>query len=332
MFKVKYSGTTVTFIFLVCFALAAQTVQAVPISSYTLSPSSGTFTPLSGATVQTLASGNTDDGIYPLAPIGFNFTYEDTVYTQVSAVTNGWMTFGNLATTNDLNNNLSAGGARPLVAPLWDDLEVSPTGSVSYLTTGTAPNRIFTMQWLNMEWFYNVDTPSISFQVKLYETTNTVEFIYRQEAGVTATGRTASIGLAGIGTGSGNFLSLNSSGTNPTASSMTETTNISAKPATGQIYTFTPGVVTAANVSVSGRVLTPDGRGLRNAMLLMIDSNGTTRSSRTTTFGYFRFNDVEVGETYIFQVQSKQFSFAPQVISINEDLTELNFTAQKGLN
>lgn len=85
---------------------------------------------------------------------------------------------------------------------------------------------------------------------------------------------------------------------------------------------------TAAGVSVSGRVLTNDGRGLRNAIVTMTEPNGNNRSYRTGAFGYFVFEDVEVGQTYIFQVQSKRFTFAPQVVTVNEELTELNFTAE----
>ncbi len=84
---------------------------------------------------------------------------------------------------------------------------------------------------------------------------------------------------------------------------------------------------TAANVSVSGKVLTADGRGLQNAIVTMTDSNGNSRTFRTGSFGYFRFDDIEIGQTYVFQVVSKRFTFAPQVITINEELTELNFTA-----
>jgi Carboxypeptidase regulatory-like domain len=89
--------------------------------------------------------------------------------------------------------------------------------------------------------------------------------------------------------------------------------------------TFAP---TAASVTVSGRVFTPSGAGLRNAVVTMTDMQGNLRSVRTTTFGYFRFEDVEAGGTYIFNVQSKSFQFAPQVVSVMEDISELNFTAE----
>lgn len=81
---------------------------------------------------------------------------------------------------------------------------------------------------------------------------------------------------------------------------------------------------TSANVSVSGRVAVGKS-GLQNAIVMMTDTNGNTRSYRTGSFGYFVFENVEVGQTYVFQVQSKRFQFAPQVVTINEELTELNF-------
>ena len=43
-----------------------------------------------------------------------------------------------------------------------------------------APNRVFTAQWQQMGWDYNLSTDVISFQVKLYETTNVIEFIYNR--------------------------------------------------------------------------------------------------------------------------------------------------------
>ena len=85
---------------------------------------------------------------------------------------------------------------------------------------------------------------------------------------------------------------------------------------------------TAASVSVSGRVLTDIGRGLTNASVVLTDKDGNTRTARTSSFGYYRFADVAAGETYILNVRSKRYQFLPQVVSVTEDLTELNFTAQ----
>lgn len=84
----------------------------------------------------------------------------------------------------------------------------------------------------------------------------------------------------------------------------------------------------AANVSISGRVLTADGNGVSNAQVTMTAPNGTVRTARTATFGYYRFEDVPVGETYIFAVHSRRFQFTPRVVSVEDELTDLNFIAE----
>ncbi len=86
--------------------------------------------------------------------------------------------------------------------------------------------------------------------------------------------------------------------------------------------------VLAANVSVSGRVMTANRNGLRNAIVNLTDSNGISRSVRTGSFGYYSFDDVEVGETYIIAVGSKRFVFSPKVIQVNDNIADLDFTAQ----
>jgi hypothetical protein len=209
-------------------------------NSYNFSASSGSFTPISGGTVVT--SVQADDAISTAIPIGFSFNYSGNTYSNAYVSSNGFISF-NSAATSSATNNLSAPASTilPLIAPLWDDLKGNTTyGSVaSYLTTGTAGNRIFTFEWLNWLWNYTATSAVISFQVKLYESDYHTEFIYRQEAGAVVPGTTlgASIGIAG--TTVGNFLSLDGTGTSPLASASAETITLLTKPATGQVYTFT---------------------------------------------------------------------------------------------
>lgn len=328
MFKTKLVSTIGVIGLLFCFA-AVQNISAQNVANYTFTPSSGTFTALSGANVPVLQTGfDLDDGYFQPVPIGFTFKFDGTNYTQVSASTNGWMSFP-ATTTFQFNNSLDGtfNTPRPFVAPFYDDLSMIGGGSVTYLTTGASPNRVFTMQWLNVKWDYQGTTPAISFQVKLFETTNRVQFIYRQESGaVSNTSGGASIGLAGTGNGSGQYLSLNNSGAAPTASSTTDTRNISTKPANGQTYTFAP-IVTASAVTISGRVMTNTGNGLFNSYVSLTDSEGATRITRTTSFGYYRFDGVESGQTYIVSVNSKKFQFTPQVVTVFDNLFDLNFYA-----
>ena len=90
--------------------------------------------------------------------------------------------------------------------------------------------------------------------------------------------------------------------------------------------TFAP---TAADVSVSGRVLTADGRGIRNVSVTMVESNGESRTVISSQFGYFRFYNVAAGETYIFSVRGKRYTFSQPTLvrSIMEDTDDLIFTA-----
>jgi hypothetical protein len=83
----------------------------------------------------------------------------------------------------------------------------------------------------------------------------------------------------------------------------------------------------AANVTVSGRVSTEGGRGISNARVTLTDSNGGTRTAITGTFGYYRFDEVESGQTYVISVISKRYQFSPRVISVTDEIAGLDFTA-----
>lgn len=93
------------------------------------------------------------------------------------------------------------------------------------------------------------------------------------------------------------------------------------------IGAFELAAPTAANISVSGRVLTADGRGLKNAVVTITDSSGNARSVKTASLGYYAFGDIEAGETYVVRVSSKQFTFNPQIVTAMEDITKLNLVA-----
>jgi len=126
------------------------------------------------------------------------------------------------------------------------------------------------------------------------------------------------------------------------AGTITTNSNVAAPPpANGSYTTFITnassaqcsnnGVAappTAASVSISGRVLTNSRRGLANAFVYLTDQNGNTRVSRTNSFGYYRFEDVQAGQTVIVTVVSKRFQFAPQVLNLTEEVTQVNFVAE----
>ncbi len=224
------------------FVLSALAGQS-QLHLYSVSAFSGTFDTLTTGTRDTTIE--VDDEVSGDINIGFNFTYDSVVYSKIRACSNGWITFDTNATSfttstmiNDLD--LSSQGIRPLIGPLWDDISLAhSTSKFSYATTGTSPNRVFTAEWINCLWDYSATTPAMSFQVKLFEGSNKIQFIYRRESG-SMLFPSASIGLAAENTGSDEFISLTNASTSPGFSTSIETSNISSKPATGQIYEFAP--------------------------------------------------------------------------------------------
>lgn len=84
---------------------------------------------------------------------------------------------------------------------------------------------------------------------------------------------------------------------------------------------------TAAMVSLSGRALSADGRPIALARIALIDANGVARSTVTNGLGYFRFDSVEAGQTYLLSPSHKQFHFLAQAIVMNDHITGLELTA-----
>jgi hypothetical protein len=85
---------------------------------------------------------------------------------------------------------------------------------------------------------------------------------------------------------------------------------------------------TSASVTLSGRVLTANNRGLRGAIVRLTNADGSTRTAVTSAFGNYRFSDVQVGQTVTIQILSKRYAFEPQTVNLTGDVFDLNFLAQ----
>lgn len=90
-------------------------------------------------------------------------------------------------------------------------------------------------------------------------------------------------------------------------------------------WTLADAVTTAAEVSVGGRI-TVDGRGVARAFVTLTDESGATRMALTNAFGYYRFTGVESGRSYVASVRHKRYQFAPRLISVSEELTDVDFS------
>jgi hypothetical protein len=82
---------------------------------------------------------------------------------------------------------------------------------------------------------------------------------------------------------------------------------------------------TAATVPIAGRVLDAAGNPLRNVVIALASSTGAVIVTRTNALGYFAFDEVQSGQTYIVSITARTHTFAPQVLSVTDSLTGLEF-------
>ena len=227
------SKMLIAFAFLMSYTLG---INAQSVADYSFNSSTGTYSEITGTT--TGATG--DDNLSAAINIGFtdNFVYNGIEYTKVKISTNGWMEIGTSQNDDYPGNYLNDTDYKCFLAPLWDDLH---TDDVQYELSGTTPNQIFTVQWKNAEWNYNGD-PGQNFQVKIYETTNVIEFVYGTM--IVPNLPSASIGITDETGGSGHYISVTPADP-PTISSTTANNSVNAITylTSGQTYTFTPYVV-----------------------------------------------------------------------------------------
>lgn len=106
----------------------------------------------------------------------------------------------------------------------------------------------------------------------------------------------------------------------------------------GQVETLSPFVLatllapTAARVSVSGRAVTADGRGIRNVEITLTGPDGNSRRTFTGSLGWYQFDDVEVGASYVISAQSKRFTFIQpsRLIEPHDNVVDADFVAGDG--
>ncbi len=90
------------------------------------------------------------------------------------------------------------------------------------------------------------------------------------------------------------------------------------------------GTSIAVNAGISGRITTASGRGIRNVSVQISGGNlSEPKFARTNAFGYYRFQNLQVGQNYVVGVAAKRYSFAnsTRVITLNEDLTGEDFVS-----
>ncbi len=176
----------------------------------------GTYTDLgtNGTAITNNFTGATmtyDDDNSSVQSIGFNFEFNSAIFTQFVLNTNGFIKLGSGAplstnifytTTSGTNGGCINAVDSNLIYPFNHDLQGATSPEYRVYTSGAAPNRICTIQYKNVKDKMNtggtdLQYANMNFQIKLYETSNNVEFIYSAFA-ITANPslfKTAAVGL-----------------------------------------------------------------------------------------------------------------------------------------
>ena len=198
---------------------------------YTFSVSTGALDPMTGSTI--LINSGTDDATSFLQEIGFTFNYENTGYTQFSVSPDGFLKLGSPAAVPQITNNITTATNFPKLFLFWDDIATGNNGSVRFLITGTAPNRILIVQWFVTIPRNTTGAANSTMQAWLYESSGKIEFTYGAGGGPASS---ASLGISGaVPT---NYISVTTPAN--TASTSTANNTNTSWPGSGVMYTFLP--------------------------------------------------------------------------------------------
>ncbi len=137
----------------------------------------------------------------------------------------------------------------PAIAPFWDDLKTAVNGRTAVATVaGTAPYRCVVIEWnSNINQSSASNTADGVFQLRIYESTGKIEFVYgKMSIGTGSSTVTASIGFA-AGTTSNSIVAVSN------LSTFTTTTSISQEPATRSLVnSAAPGDITQLSSNADG--------------------------------------------------------------------------------
>jgi murein DD-endopeptidase MepM/ murein hydrolase activator NlpD len=79
-----------------------------------------------------------------------------------------------------------------------------------------------------------------------------------------------------------------------------------------------------SNAIVSGQVIDPSGRGLRNAIVSLVNSQNVIRSVPSSSLGFYSFDNVPVGQTYELRTASRRYRFDVRPVTVNDNLSDIN--------
>jgi len=239
-----------TIVFLLAFVAWNSYGQVA--SAYSFASSAGSYTATAGGTVWQTGAWDDQTGTIP---IGFSFSANGGTFTNLQISANGYV-YVSPTTTGSLGYGpiSSTTVATAVFSAMGRDLQGNATSEIRYETAGTAPNRVMTIQWKDAKRYgSSYADENLNFQIKLYETSNKVEFVYGACTGSAyASPVHPQVGLRGLAntdffnrTTTTNWSASTAGVTNTDVMTLTS----AVKPATGLTYTY---VVIPPGVAVIG--------------------------------------------------------------------------------
>lgn len=231
------------------------------VAGYSFSQANTTYTEISTGTIlgdstsdeqrfldPSVPLGSIVTSVGPGLPIGFNFVYNGNTYDVFAVNNNGWICFGQSSLAPNPVNMSSTSYILPIstasTAPAVLQDRVSIFGrniaaqggaQLRYDTIGIAPFRTLVIQWKGYR-RNNQIGENFNFQIRLYESTNVVEFVYGTIVLNTTPATAPQVGLRGSA--------------NTDYNNRTSTTDWSATSA---------GVANNATIAISNTIFPPSG-------------------------------------------------------------------------
>ena len=282
----------------------------------TFSETSGTYTDLVGATTA-IASGWDDTVTANTIPIGFTFTFNGLPFTNCSVSSNGFITFGaTTAATNNFTPISSATLYQRAIVAVGVDLIDDNAQPIIYLTTGTAPNRVFTVQWKQTRRLGR--SGQFNFQIQISETTNVIKIIYGSCAptGNNAQNIDVQVGLRGASNADFNNRSLTTNSVVWDNNTIAGTVNTAACRTRGQNYPnsgrtfiwspiYAPTITSLGSSSgCAGTVITINGTNFAGIIAANVKIGGTSVANILTNTGTQITATIGAGTTGLVTVQN----------------------------